>query len=237
MGDCDGKVEYKIDSGSCGETCVSDAAAPFAEKFGGVTPGDCKSQGYTVFDHTESVSMGPFGTASIDIYNKPAIFADSVTTKCSGKAQTSLLYNVDKFTAADVGLPDGVDDESLADAICCDEKYAAYAEPNQFYAQPSIGLFRKLNKSGTTTFYDSVCGLPLFEAPIGRTLEEFEAETEEHGWPSFRTEEIVDGNVLIAEDGRNVYSKCGTKLGTNEPDDAGNRYCMDLSCIAGTNAN
>jgi hypothetical protein len=31
-----------------------------------------------------------------------------------------------------------------------------------------------------------VCGLPLFKAPINRTFAEWRAETEEHGWPSFR---------------------------------------------------
>jgi len=96
-------------------------------------------------------------------------------------------------------------------------------------------LFRKLSDSGTTIFYDSVCGLPLFEAPMGRTLDEFKAETEEHGWPSFRPEEVIDDNVVIAENGRDVFSKCGTKLGTNEPDsdDMRVRYCLDLVCVSG----
>ncbi|GMH46728.1 hypothetical protein TrRE_jg7086, partial [Triparma retinervis] len=37
-----------------------------------VTPGDCKTEGYTVFDHQETVSMGPFGDSTVDIYVKPA---------------------------------------------------------------------------------------------------------------------------------------------------------------------
>jgi len=64
--------EYKIDDGMCGEVCLSSYIAGFAEQFGGVTKGDCASQGYTVYDHTESVSVGPFGDFDTDIYTKPA---------------------------------------------------------------------------------------------------------------------------------------------------------------------
>lgn len=51
---------------------------------------------------------------------------------------------------------------------------------------PDIDLFAKLDKTKTTTFYDSVCGIPLFTAPKGRTFAEWQAESHEHGWPSFR---------------------------------------------------
>jgi hypothetical protein len=33
---------------------------------------------------------------------------------------------------------------------------------------------------------DSVCGIPLFVAPRGRTFAAWEAESLSHGWPSFR---------------------------------------------------
>ena len=42
-------------------------------------------------------------------------------------------------------------------------------------------MFDKINHKGLTTFYDSVCGLPLFKVPQNRTFEEFKAETVEHG--------------------------------------------------------
>jgi len=61
-----------------------------------------------------------------------------------------------------------------------------------------------------------------------------QAETKEHGWPSFRPQEVVEGNVLTAADGTTLVSACGTKLGTNEPDEDGDRFCMDLTCIAGS---
>lgn len=65
-------VEYKLDGGTCGELCLSSTIAPFAEKFGGVTKGSCKDQGYTNLDHEETVSMGPFGEATVEIYTKVA---------------------------------------------------------------------------------------------------------------------------------------------------------------------
>jgi hypothetical protein len=68
-------TEYKIDGETCGELCLSSTIAPFAEKFGGVTKGNCADQGYTVFDHTESVSMGPFGDADVQIYTKSSTAA------------------------------------------------------------------------------------------------------------------------------------------------------------------
>ena len=40
-----------------------------------------------------------------------------------------------------------------------------------------------------TIFYDSVTGLPLFKAPVGRTFEEWKGESLVHGWPSFRDNE------------------------------------------------
>jgi len=133
-----------------------------------------------------------------------------------------------------VGLPyEPPAEESLSEAICCDPLYAGYPEPRGLYAQPDVALFAKVNRSGLTTFYDSVCGLPLFRAPMGRTFDEWQTETRGHGWPSFRRAELVPGNVIVLEDGVSVVSRCGTKLGTNEPDDAGERFCMDLVCISG----
>jgi hypothetical protein len=47
-----------------------------------------------------------------------------------------------------------------------------------------------LDAKGPVTFYDSVTGKPLFVAPIGRSAEDFIQESEVHGWPSFRDEEV-----------------------------------------------
>lgn len=65
--------------------------------------------------------------------------------------------------------------ESLAEAVCCDVRAAPFAEPQQLYAAPDIRLFEHLPSNEVTTFYDSVCGLPLFRAPLGRRFSDFEA--------------------------------------------------------------
>ena len=82
------------------------------------------------------------------------------------------------------------------------------------------------------TYYDSVTGKPLFIAPRGRTTEQFVKESKVHGWPSFRDEEVVWENVRCLKNGETV-SLDGTHLGFNKPDDSGNRYSINLVCIAG----
>lgn len=117
----------------------------------------------------------------------------------------------------------------LADRIC---------NYNRHFAEPS-GYFRSTNFSdamrsaqGPVTFYDSVTGKPLFVAPLGRSVEDFLRESEYHGWPSFRTNEVVWDDVRILPGGETV-SIDGTHLGHNLPDKLGNRYCINLVSIAG----
>eukprot|EP00808_Paulinella_micropora_P023404 g74153.t1 len=117
-----------------------------------------------------------------------------------------------------------------ANQICCNNH--RYAEPWGFQTLPAVDLFNKLDRSGPNVFYDSVCGAPLFVAPIGRSFDEWKAECIEHGWPSFRPAETVDANVKVMNGGR-MESICGTHLGHDLPDFAGARYCIDLVCIAG----
>jgi len=160
--------------------------------------------------------------------------AESKSSWCENGLQTDLRFNVSKFMANDVLPFYFPEDESLAEAVCCDPDYTGYAEPRGFFARDDVSFLRGLNESSPpTTFYDPVCGIPLFVAPQGRTFEEFYADTVEHGWPSFRKHEVLEGNVFISDDGRNVKSKCGTRLGTYEPDELGHRYCMDVACISG----
>ena len=63
---------------------------------------------------------------------------------------------------------------------------------------------------------------------------DFKADTDEHGWPSFRAAEVFAENVRVA--GGLVTSACGTHLGTYLPDDKGPRWCIDLACVAGHRA-
>jgi len=152
---------------------------------------------------------------------------------CSGPVQSDLLYNISsRLTAAGVpGTYTG--DESLAEVVCCDKRAIHLAEPRFSFEAPDIQLFSHLDSSGVTTFYDSVCGIPLFRAPMGRTFADFQADTTEHGWPSFRPAELVQGNVLTDKTTGFVTSKCGTHLGSFLPDARGARWCLDLSCLAG----
>lgn len=87
-------------------------------------------------------------------------------------------------------------------------------------------------KSEPITFYDSVTGKPLFKAPVGRTMSGFLKESQDHGWPSFRDEEVVWENVRCLENGEAV-SLDGSHLGHNLPDNRGNRYCINLVSVAG----
>jgi len=56
----------------------------------------------------------------------------------------------------------------------------------------------------------SVTGKPLFVAPIGRTAEDFIAESEVHGWPSFRDQEVVWDNVRVLKGIGETVSLDGT---------------------------
>lgn len=91
---------------------------------------------------------------------------------------------------------------------------------------------KEVNQRGEITFYDSNTGKPLFHAPRGRTWEEFVKESDAHGWPSFRDEEVEWENVRCLRNGEAV-SLDGTHLGHNLPDRKGNRYCINLVCVAG----
>lgn len=81
-------------------------------------------------------------------------------------------------------------------------------------------------------FYDSVTGELLFTAPVNRTLEDFLKESQKHGWPSFRDDEVNWEYVRCLRDGECV-STTGTHLGHNIPDGTGNRYCINLVSVAG----
>merc|ERR1712046_81971 len=87
--------------------------------------------------------------------------------------------------------------------------------------------------SGEITFFDTISRKPLFVAPRGRSWDEFITESKQHGWPSFRDEELVTENVRVLEDGETV-SVDGTHLGHNLPSaDGRNRYCINLVSVAG----
>ena len=153
--------------------------------------------------------------------------------QAKSEALYNLRYNISALGPDALTAPVAVDkDESLATAICCDKRVLDYAEPRFLFQSPYVSLYAHMEQDGPTTFYDSVCGLPLFRAPLNRTLADFQADTNEHGWPSFRPPEIIKANVRTDAEGH-VFSACGTHLGSFLPDAKGDRWCLDTSCLAG----
>jgi peptide methionine sulfoxide reductase MsrB len=122
-------------------------------------------------------------------------------------------------------------DGGTADRICNYNRhfaeYAGYFRTTNFYKEAEAEA-----KSGDLVFYDSNSGKPLFSGPSGRTWENFVQESNVHGWPSFRDEEVNWDTVRVLGDGE-VVSVDGTHLGHNLPDGKGNRYCINLVSVAG----
>ncbi len=75
-----------------------------------------------------------------------------------------------------------------ADHICCYNRH--YAEYSGYFKSTPFVRYVRERGEHPTVFYDSVTGLPLFVAPVGRSVEAFLAESKAHGWPSFRDAEV-----------------------------------------------
>lgn len=119
-------------------------------------------------------------------------------------------------------------DRENADLICSYNRH--FAEQNGCFLRSDWS--NKVNNTGSTKYFDSVTGKPLFEAPRGRSFNAFLKESKHHGWPSFRDEEVNWENVRCLLNGECV-SVDGTHLGHNLPDKKGNRYCINLISVAG----
>lgn len=133
-------------------------------------------------------------------------------------------------------------DFKKAQMLCCFNR--ELAEPRGYMLQPGISWqtellvaleIREKNKS-EFKYFDSASGIHLFTAPQGRSISAFIEESRAHGWPSFRDEEVVWENVRVLPGGETV-SVTGSHLGHNFPDWKGNRYCINLSAIAGNKNN
>lgn len=143
----------------------------------------------------------------------------AAASRCQGEVHKDLLYGAAEHW-------------DTADWICCHNTH--WAEPRGF--ADGQGLYALLAGHATpdrpVVFYDSVCPeLPLFVAPVGRSFARWRAESEGHGWPSFRPDEATE-HVTVLPSGR-MESACGTHLGHNLPDGSGNRYCINLVSVAG----
>lgn len=211
------------------KTCAQDkGVCPTAKTLAGIERVEVWAEGVAGKAHLEVQSISASSTTEVahSIGSRPPARYES----CSGPVQANLRFNISGRTEPDIPVPVSPT-ESLAEAVCCDNRTKVYAEPQFLFQAPDIALYSKLDK-GVTTFYDSVCGIPLFHAPVNRSLADFKADTDEHGWPSFRSAEVAHEHVHTDKNGF-VYSSCGTHLGSYLPDEKGPRWCMDLSCIAG----
>jgi hypothetical protein len=103
-------------------------------------------------------------------------------------------------------------DYDTADRICNFNRH--YAEYAGYWTTTAFveDARKEFAEKGEITFYDSNTGKPLFVAPKGRDLDSFLKESQSHGWPSFRDEEVVWENVRCLKDGEAV-SVDGTHLG------------------------
>jgi len=117
-------------------------------------------------------------------------------------------------------------DAKLADRICCYNRH--YAEHSGYFE--GTAFLKSVDRSGVENFFDSVSGKLLFSAPRGRSWADFIEESRDHGWPSFRDEEVAWDQVRVLPDGECV-SLAGTHLGHNLPDRKGNRYCINLVSV------
>jgi len=169
-------------------------------------------------------------------FASPARSAAAAELKVGGKLQfgdESIMAPKEHGTSAQPVQEDlryGVS-RKLADKICNFNRH--FAEMGGYFE--STNFEELVSKAdGPITFYDSVTGKPLFVAPISRSAESFITESEVHGWPSFRDDEVVWENVRILRNSGETVSIDGTHLGHNLPDKRGNRYCINLVSIAGS---
>jgi len=214
------------------KSCAEDkSACPTAQRLSSISRFEVWAEGADgdVRLEVQSISAAPpalFGARKQQRARPPTTY-----DTCSGPVQDNLRFGVSGRTEPTVPVAVS-EDESLADAVCCDSRVLPFAEPQFLFEAPDIQLYSHMG-SGVTTFYDSVCGVPLFRTPVNRTLTEFQEDTNEHGWPSFRSAEVVTKNVKTDFTTGYVTSVCGTHLGSYLPDAEGPRWCIDLSCVSG----
>lgn len=95
-------------------------------------------------------------------------------------------------------------DRKTADNICNFNRH--YAEFRGYWQSTKFleDARKEYEANGIIKFYDSNTGKLLYEAPKGRSFEDFIKESLSHGWPSFRDEEVVWDNVRVLPDGETV---------------------------------
>jgi hypothetical protein len=183
--------------------------------------------------HNGSSNVLPLSTTTAGICAKPCILGDE-----------SILMKSKEYGTSSVPIQSNLRwncDNNIANRICNYNRhyaeYFGYWERDSTFIQDEVLNNSTDNASLPTTinFYDSNTGVPLFTIPgilKLRTIADFLQESRRHGWPSFRTDEVHWDYVRVLPNGETV-SISGTHLGHNLPDTDGDRFCINLVCIAG----
>eukprot|EP01063_Lacrimia_lanifica_P008019 TRINITY_DN1515_c0_g1_i1.p1 TRINITY_DN1515_c0_g1~~TRINITY_DN1515_c0_g1_i1.p1 ORF type:complete len:193 (+),score=65.66 TRINITY_DN1515_c0_g1_i1:39-617(+) len=149
------------------------------------------------------------------VMGEEALMAKKGHGTCTRGVQDGLLFNVDA---------------KKADEICCFNRH--YAEHSGYAFTPKVTWMKDVPQDDTAReYFDSIHGKRAFTAPKGRSFNAFVQESMAHGWPSFRDSEVNWDVVRVLPDGECVTVD-GVHLGHNIPDRSGNRYCINLVCIA-----
>lgn len=169
-----------------------------------------------LFDKLFSTKQPTDGGSEYPIMAEESVMSQKAHGTSEQPVQKSLRWNCDYDTS---------------DRICnFNRHYAEFA--GYWQTTDFLNSLKDENLKLPIEFYDSVTGKLLFTAPVGRSLEDFLLESQKHGWPSFRDEEVNWEYVRCLKDGECV-STTGTHLGHNIPDGSGNRYCINLVSVAG----
>ncbi len=141
-------------------------------------------------------------------YAAPCVMGDEsiMNQKAHGTSETPVQDNLRWNCARDT-----------ADNICNFNRH--YAEYSGYWERATTFLKEESMTSGPITFYDSNTGEALFTAPVGRSWDAFVKESRQHGWPSFRDDEVNWDLVRVLPNGECV-STAGTHVsrpGTHIP--------------------
>lgn len=123
------------------------------------------------------------------------------------------------------------EDENRIDTPVPDEMYRYMIKPTEVKEALPKGFYHAY--FGTQiTYCDSVTGKHLFTAPTERSLDSFISESRKEGRLVFRDQEVNWEYVRVL-DNNDCVSVDGTYLGKYDPDRFGNKYSINLACVAG----
>jgi hypothetical protein len=127
--------------------------------------------------------FGSTNTGKYPIYAEEAVMSTKAHGTSEKPVQKDLRWKCDFDTA---------------DRICNYNRH--YAEYGGYWETTDF-LKTLSDEEQPIKFYDSVTGVHLFTAPIGRSMEDFVKESRSHGWPSFRDQECIWEDVRCLKNG------------------------------------